>query len=262
MAQTKIEWADAVWNPITGCTPISDGCDHCYAKRMANRLAGRYGYPADEPFRVTYHQKRIDEPARLKKPKRIFVCSMGDIFHDDVPTGVINEIFSEMVLVSSHTFMVLTKRPQRMRDYLATTILFKNIFHPDKRTWPGSTKIWLGVTAENQARADERIPVLLDTPAAVRFVSIEPMLGPVEIGKYLPHKPTCRCPQCYHNAFDHVNRGGLDWVIAGGETGPGARPAQAEWFTGIVNQCKGACVPVFVKKAPAGVDVIREFPTR
>ena len=163
MATTKIEWCDSVWNPVTGCTPISEGCNHCYAKRMANRLRERYGYPADDPFRVTFHTFRLGEPERMKKPRRIFVCSMSDIFHKDVSDDYLDCIFSVITKCSHHTFMVLTKRPNRMLDYISD--------------WPHPmSNLWLGVTAENQARADERIPILLQIPAAVRFVSVEPML--------------------------------------------------------------------------------------
>ena len=265
MATTKIEWADAVWNPITGCTPISEGCDHCYAKRMANRLAGRYGYPKDDPFRVTVHRDRMADPGMWGKPRRVFVCSMGDLFHDDAcddyPVTQL-KMFSLMCGLQQHTFMVLTKRPQNLQRFVS-------LFFQDGKGKPESLppNIWLGVTAENQARADERIPILLQIPAAVRFVSIEPMLGPVTImrewrGVGHPHHGQadddgiCCCgkQRAYHTR--------VGWVIAGGETGPGARPAKSEWFDSIIDQCDIAGVPVFVKKAPEDVKIIREFPTR
>lgn len=235
MATTKIEWADAVWNPITGCTPISEGCANCYAKRMANRLKGRAGYPADDPFRVTIHN-RFDEPLRWRKPRRVFVCSMGDLFHDDVPHSALDRIFSEMILEYEHTFLVLTKRPERMLEYFNSASLFRNIFDPNIRLLP-SPNLWIGVTAENQARAEERIPILLQIPAAVRFVSIEPMLGQVDLRRAFGTEGP---RQTYIEQ--------LDWVICGGETGPGARPVHPDWVRSLRDQCQAAVVPFFFKQ--------------
>ena len=238
MAGTKIEWADAVWNPITGCTPISEGCAHCYAQRMANRLAGRYGYPADNPFRVTAHHDRMKDPINWEKPKRIFVCSMGDIFHedacDDFPVTQLR-IFNLMNGLRRHTFMVLTKRPQNLQRFVA-------LFFQDGKGKPESLppNIWIGVTAENQARADERIPILLQIPAAVRFVSIEPMLGPVDL-----NKRECLIDK---RRFKYTIGRYLDWVICGGETGPGARTMHPEWVRGLRDQCQSAGVPFFFKQ--------------
>lgn len=118
MSQTKIEWCDTVWNPVTGCTPISEGCQNCYAARFAKRLAGRFGYPADDPFRVTLHPERLNEPLRWKITRRAFVCSMGDLFHDDVPEDFINKVFTVMLATKEHTYILLTKRPQRAYKYL------------------------------------------------------------------------------------------------------------------------------------------------
>ena len=119
MQTTKIEWAEAAWNPVTGCTPVSAGCANCYARRMAQRLRGRCGYPADEPFRVTLRPDRLDEPLHWHKPRRVFVCSMGDLFHPDVPDEFIDQVFAAMALCPQHTFLVLTKRPEGMRQVLA-----------------------------------------------------------------------------------------------------------------------------------------------
>ena len=263
MADTKIEWADKVWNPVTGCTPISEGCEHCYAERMAKRLAGRFGYPEDEPFRVTYHEDKLTEPSSWKSPKRVFVCSMADLFHEDVSFDYLYRVFSVMGECPQHTFMILTKRPERMKAFFDGHQILDYIPY-----------VWLGVTCENQARADERIPILLQIPAAVRFVSLEPMLGPVDLGAYLPgcwecagtcgfrtaEDPTLmRCYECGHEQTDewgtdehgqdkcpecwaistieypcprcddypmvqhHPETPCLSWVIPGGETGPGAR---------------------------------------
>lgn len=168
---SKIEWTDETWNPITGCTKISAGCAHCYAERMARRLAGRCGYPeAPNHFDVTYHPDRMMQPTKWKKPRRVFVCSMSDLFHDDVPKHVVWAIWSRMSCTEQHTFQVLTKRPERALSVLNDLYAQHNWGDP-------SPNIWLGVTAENQRAANERIPFLLQIPAAVRFVSCEPLLG-------------------------------------------------------------------------------------
>jgi len=215
MSDTKIEWAEKSWNPITGCSAISEGCTHCWARRMAKRLAGRYGYPKDDPFRVTMHDK-LWEPKHWKKPRRVFVCSMGDLFHDDVSGYVIHCIFKIIKWNRDHTFIFLTKRPERMRR------IWMNI------DGPSPDNAWLGVSVENQKRADERIPILLQIPAKVRFVSIEPMLGSVDLYQWI---------------HDDV----LQWVILGGETGPGARPMHPDWARSVRDQCQEAGVPFFFK---------------
>lgn len=244
MGKTKIEWCDAVWNPVTGCSPISEGCTNCYARRMAQRLRGRYGYPADEPFRVTLHPDRLDEPRmNWPRPRRIFTCSMGDLFHEDVPDSFIGKIHSRMVHAFWHTFVVLTKRSRRMLEvskrlsfYTETTVL-------PVPGWPPNV---IGmVTAENQARADERIPDLLASPFARRGVSLEPMLGPVDLHYWLPDLTA----RAIGDALcEDVRQTIIDWVIVGGETGPGARPMELEWVRDVVQQCKAAGVLCFVKQ--------------
>lgn len=239
MGKTKIEWAQASWNPITGCTPISEGCNHCYAQRMAIRLRGRYGYPEDGPFRVTAHPDKLDEPTGWLQPKIIFVCSMGDLFHPDVKDEWISSIFETMFWNTHHRFLVLTKRPERMLEIVrrieagsACRYLYGDESGAELMCRPFDTEfsnVWLGVTAENQRRADERIHVLLEIPAARRFVSIEPMLGPVDLSQWLGRS------------------GGLDWVICGGETGPGARPVHPDWVRSLRDQCQMAGVPFFFK---------------
>jgi len=425
---TKIEWCEETYNPISGCTPISEGCANCYARRMAHRLKGRYGYPEDDPFRVTFHPDRLDQPLKWKKPRMIFVCSMGDLFHEDVKFEWVDEVFAIIALASQHTFMVLTKRPERMREYIASpevsfrvakamdhievrrqiesmslevreidgyenylirndgTVFSKHgsahcvycggdtagnakrrycsqkckekaqyiertgrpLPHPDTPTpmrlmpgedghmrvmlykegvgyrelvhrlvltafvrpavdgeqtchrngdatnnnlpnlrwgtqkdnwqdrirhgnghsygensyiaapidWPPKN-CWAGITAENQQRADERIPILLQIPAAKRFVSIEPMLSGIDLKPYLPDigGPAYEIAEAWGR--DTYT---LDWVICGGETGPGARPSKSEWYDSIIEQCQSANVPVFIKKAPDGVKIIREYP--
>jgi len=214
---TLIEWTDITWNAITGCEPISEGCKHCYAAKMANRLRGRYGYPETNPFTPgVVHADKWDLPLRKRKPLKIFVNSMGDVFHDAVPTEAINNLFLTMAisgaLAQGHAFQLLTKRPDRMAQEIERIGTDPVKILTDKAGWetPYSDELlchaansingelgeghnvgwplrnlWLGVTAENQARADGRIPVLLEIPAAVRFVSIEPMLEPIDIARWL-----------------------------------------------------------------------------
>ncbi len=216
MSQTRIDWADTVWNPVTGCTHESRGCDNCYALRMAKRLRGRAGYPAVDPFAITYHYGRLGEPLTWRKPRRVFVCSMGDLFHPHVAHAIQRKIWTVMGKAPQHRFMILTKRPGRMRAILDG--------------WEGYTplpNVWLGVSAEDQAALDERARDLVKAPAAVVFLSLEPLLGPVNLRGLLP---------C------------IDWVIAGGETGPGARPMHPQWALDIRDQCEAAQVPFWFKQ--------------
>jgi len=244
---TKIEWTHrpnmvgVTWNPITGCTPISEGCKHCYAQRMATRLAGRFGYPEDDPFAVTLHPDRLEEPLNWKRPRTVFVCSMGDLFHEDVPWDEIGFVFHEMTRSPQHTYILLTKRPHNMYEFLKW---FRYQTGTEKE--PPAPHIWGLVTAENQERANERIPWLLKCPFAVRGVSIEPMLGPVDILPYLPYETDSGgfSPQGY--PID-ATVPGLDWVIVGPETGPGARDMDLDGARQVRDQCQAAGVPFFFK---------------
>lgn len=238
---TRIEWTDESWNPITGCSQISEGCQNCYAKRMANRLKGRYGYPADEPFRVTMHRDRLHIPSDWKKPKRIFVSSMGDIFHNDVEWNWQFSIFQITASLKRHTFLFLTKRPGNAYKFLTGD----GGFHLQRQglgEWP-FYNIWIGVSAENQKRYMERWLIAQDIPAAKLFISFEPLLGPIRfMNGMLP-----------------------DWCIMGSETGAGARPMQPEWAIDLYDQCKAAGIPFFFKKESKGLPVpdhikVREYP--
>ena len=242
MGKTFIEWAHSVWNPITGCTKVSEGCRNCYAERMAKRLKGRFGYPAEDPFRVTLHHDKLDKPLQWKKPRRIFVCSMGDLFHKDVSFDNILRLLLVIRSTPRHTYIILTKRPERMK------LFFNEWFSGAEALADCSLKIkgipkniWLGVSVEDQKTADERIPILLQIPAAVRFVSIEPMLGPVDIVN-----------QVAFRKFQEWLKGNtqypLDWIICGGESGPGARPMHPDWVRSIRDQCKEARVKFFFKQ--------------
>lgn len=231
---TKIEWADEKWNPITGCTPISEGCEHCYAKRMAKRLAGRYGYPKDNPFRPgTVHRDKLDEPNKWKKPRKIFVCSMGDLFNAEVPYYLIDDIFETIRKLERHIFIVLTKRAERMFSWAYST----NARYDDLLS--RCKNLWLGVTAENQRAADERIPFLLQVPAAIKFVSVEPMLEPIDLDKQSDFSPMDCCAEWLEY---------LDWIICGAETGPGARKIDKHWVYSLYQQARRFGVPFFFKK--------------
>lgn len=284
MSKSKIEWTDRTWNPVTGCTPISEGCANCYAARMAKRLAGRCGYPPDEPFKVTFHQDKLLEPFKWRKPQRAFVGSMTDLFHSDITDRQRDWIFQIIGLLPQHTFMVLTKRPAEMLRYFfgdrlkeeegytsgiiadmcsdrywryqtdLMNVKYLRPTYPVGWRWP-LPNLWLGVTAENQARADERIPTLLRIPAAKRFVSVEPMLGPVDLEKTPAGDILCRCDGCMRVTRDTR----LDWVITGAETGPHARPCKREWVADLYEQCHAAGVPFFDKRDVLGKG-IREWP--
>ena len=265
MNATKIEWADYSWNVVTGCSPVSAGCDHCWAKRMANRQRGRNGYPADDPFRVTFHAERLQEPLRMKKPKRIAVCLMGDIFHEDVKEEWIDKVFSVMHWSKWHTFLLPTKRPERMAAYLAHVKRSRRIMQEARFLalgrgskllndlavcqWP-LPNVWSGTSVENQHTADERIPWLLKCPAAVRFLSMEPLLGPVNfdawMGDEIEEAERLECGE--RGCGLGMDGKSIDWIIAGGESGPGARPMHPAWVRSIRDQCQSARVPFFFKQ--------------
>jgi protein gp37 len=248
---TKIEWTDETWNPVTGCTKVSQGCKNCYAERLAPRVfAGQMYSPPGEtvPTRprvftdVLCHPERLDAPLHWKKPRRVFVNSMSDLFHEDVPDEFIGNVFSTMGNCDDqdrgHTFQILTKRPERMLIYMKEHA---------RDAWNGPRmncsafpprNVWLGVSVEDQATADERIPLLLQTPAAVRFISYEPALGPINLGWYLGR----------FDPMQGATTPNLHWLIAGGESGPNARPSHPDWFRAVRDQCAAAGVPFFFKQ--------------
>lgn len=227
-AVSKIEWTDSTWSPVTGCTKVSEGCDHCYAETIAHRFAGTKAYP--NGFDVTLRPERLDQPLRWKRPRKVFVNSMSDLFHEDVPDDYIARVFAVMALAPQHTFQVLTKRPGRMRSLLSSEDFKSAVFLATEGRFEGYfpwplPNVWLGTSVENQKWADVRIPLLLDTPTAVRFLSCEPLLGPVELSPWL-----------------------LDWVICGGESGPGARPMHPDWARSLRDQCQATTVPFHFKQ--------------
>ncbi|AIM41020.1 hypothetical protein PBI_SQUIRTY_73 [Mycobacterium phage Squirty] len=240
---TSIEWTQATWNPVTGCQKVSAGCDHCYAETIAHRFAGTKAYP--NGFDVTLRPDRLDWPLRKRKPLRIFVNSMSDLFHEQVSDEYIAEVFAVMAAAPQHTFQVLTKRHARMRSLLSSATFQGDCEHRmlDQygvldNEWP-LPNVWLGVSTENQKWADIRIPALLDTPAAVRFVSAEPLLGPIDLVQSINVDPF---------AAYHFKPGGIDWVIVGGESGPGARPMHPDWARSLRDQCQAAGVPFLFKQ--------------
>lgn len=249
---TKIQWADEVWNPVTGCTKISEGCKHCYAERMSKRLAGRFGYPADEPFRVTLHPDRLEQPLRWRKPRRVFVNSMSDFFHHAISFRFQLNILRVIAQCPQHTFMILTKRVDQlaMWEYACG--------------WHPYPNLWLGVSVENQKRADERISSLLQIPAAKHFVSLEPLLGPIDLDRTFWKTPRDLPDQT--TMYNWLDAWGLNLVIVGAESGPGARPMDPDWARDILDQCRIANVPFFMKSMSGGAPIpddllIREFPS-
>lgn len=253
--KTGIAWTDASWNPVTGCTKVSQGCKHCYAEREWGRLSANLKSPAyhGRAFTdVACHADRLNQPLRWKKPRMIFVNSMSDLFHENVPDDFIDKVFAVMALAEKHVFQVLTKRPERMLAYLSDPGLEDRIGYQaipkvhDKSygvlKWP-IENVWMGVSVEDQATADERIPLLLQTPAAVRWVSAEPLIGPVDfedvpVGMFGPLR-----------LQSNTDNPRLDWVVCGGESGgPKARPMHPDWADHLQSQCEEAGVPFFFKQ--------------
>lgn len=319
---SAIEWTDVTWNPVRGCSRVSEGCRNCYAERIATRFshpgAPYHGF-ADVPRRhsetgrattgvrghwtgrVELIPSKLEEPLRWRKPRRVFVNSMSDLFHESMPDESIDQVFAVMALggvdwincrkrecdhesiecsdgplAPKHTFQVLTKRPERMLGYLCDPFMPGRVVDAcpwafsesplENAEWP-LPNVWLGVSVEDQATADERIPLLLQTPAAVRFVSYEPALGPVDISLGLngyPEQVSAREYVSHEMALDagepelegqiysedewQQTCPPLDWVIVGGESGPGARAFDVAWARSAIRQCSTARVPVFVKQ--------------
>lgn len=278
---TKIEWTDATWNPITGCSVVSAGCKNCYAMKLAGtRLQhhpSRAGLTIDTSNgpvwngEVRFNEQWLSQPLKWKRPRMIFVCAHGDLFHESVQDEWIDQVFAVMALAPHHTFQVLTKRAERMRAYLQTKDrdesigwdaaqivedsgrgdygIANGLIHgingyvssvspkPHTYRWP-LPNVWLGVSVEHQEAADERIPLLLQTPAAVRWISAEPLLGPVDLRRF------------NYNYLDKLPVGvkSLDWVVAGGESGLNARPMHPDWAIDLRDQCNAVGVPFLFKQ--------------
>ena len=282
---TKIEYLDETWNPITGCSPISEGCTHCWAKIMAHRFPAIHGYYQEfdgdyhgwEPAEfkhVRFHPERLDQPLKWKKPRRIGVCFMGDLFHKNVKPDWIYDILATMYKAQQHIYLILTKRPE---------LLLKDHEPRIEDAWGGWPHCaWLGVTVENENNL-WRIEELLKITAAKYFGSFEPLLGPIDLSPWLggficdgcgkEMVPRSTTHEIFYNSVDRfpelcghvIERPCLDWAIVGGETGPGARPMNPDWARSIADQCRAAGVPFFFKKMggnrPTPPDLmIREFP--
>ena len=324
---TGIEWTDTTWNPVVGCTPVSPGCLNCYAATFAARglhanyvgLTVRKKATEDGKTRAVFNgtvrtlPDKLTEPLRWKKPRRVFVNSMSDLFHESVPFDFVDSVFAVMALCPQHTFQVLTKRPERMAEYLRSkaspldrdrwTMIAEIAAHVGKIVWDprgsdpvnyygiaGGTRgkdfsnrraapawplpnVWLGTSVERQQEADERIPHLLRCQAAVRFLSCEPLLGSIDLPRLWPlhwswdakyRSPqeaiaaganAERRPQALVSPGCHL----IHWIIVGGESGTGARPCHIEWIRFLVERCKSAGVPVFVKQLGANPERERQF---
>lgn len=306
--KSRIEWTDATWNPVTGCAKVSQGCKNCYAERDWARLSAPRTppniYTGRDFTNVRCHPERLAEPYNWARPRRIFVNSMSDLFHPDVPFEFIASVFSIMAITCRHTYQVLTKRPERMLEFFAWV---HEEIGPDE--WAADEKIfehkpaditlrpwrenkrhggydncgpkypyqnaWIGVSVEDQATADERIPLLLKAPAALRWVSVEPLLAPIDIKPFLFRNQDPRfriCPRCLYTTNMPetscpndlgpltVRDIALDWVVAGGESGPNARPSHPAWFRSIRDQCVSAGVPFFFKQWGNWMPMAPQYP--
>lgn len=221
MTKTRIEWADEVWNPVTGCQKISQGCKNCYAERIAQRFWGERKFTE-----VICHEDRLEDPFHWNKARRVFVNSMSDLFHPDVSFEFIDQVFATMYMASQHTFMILTKRPERMCDYMYR-------YMKENKLLPN---VWLGVSVEDQISAEKRIPLLFGLPAVVRFVSAEPLLGPIEL---------------------RISRAYCDWMIVGCESGSGRRPTDPHWAGWLKTQCQIAGIPFFLKQMEVDGKIVK-----
>lgn len=289
---SSIEWTDATWNPVRGCDKVSPGCKHCYAETFAERWRGIKGHPFEQGFDLRLVPEALDKPLRWKKPRKIFVNSMSDLFHEGVSNEYIAAVFGVMAACPQHTFQVLTKRADRLPKWFEwaenhdqvgggihacitemfgvprlNEYLTRNDSHEgsdpgewdhlieDPPDWP-LPNVHLGVSCEDQQRADERVHHLLRTPAAVRWVSAEPLLGPIDGAKFIRPRAIV---DGYRQASAgvtgpvpaHLAAPGIDWLVAGGESGPSARPCNLAWIRSIVEQCEAARLPAFVKQLGA-----------
>lgn len=291
---TKIEWTDATWNPITGCKVVSPGCTNCYAMKLAGTRLAHHPSRADLTIdtkagpvwngNLRFNSEWLFQPLRWKRPRRIFVCAHGDLFADGVEDAWLDQIFAVMACSPQHIFQVLTKRPKRMRDYLTTQMLEHRLAAaqsdyplPSPGFWPHLPlpNVWLGVSVEDQERARERIPLLLDTPANVRWISAEPLLGPLDLGCLDVDGDGFVDALNIRNWEDEIAQWRdsdkdweeqfldwfslsdlpsgpmapiLDWVVVGGESGPSARPMHPDWARTLRDQCAEAGVPFFFKQ--------------
>ncbi len=261
MADTSIQWCDKVWNPVTGCTKVSQGCKNCYAETVANRF-----WKGRKFTDVRCHEDRLDQPLRWRKPSRVFVNSMSDLFQEGVPFNFIDNVFAVMAAANPHTYQILTKRPERMLEYMTELSNAKRAVCSKAAEYRKSVigglvalgwaqgrpvpNVWLGVSVENQETGDERIPILLQTPAAVRFLSVEPLLDNVDLAEALTGGVPTESQAYGPNGLHFIRHGAprVDWVIVGAESGPRARPMNEDWVRAIRDQCVEAGVAFFYKQ--------------
>ncbi|MFM6194197.1 MAG: DUF5131 family protein [Planktothrix sp.] len=278
---SNIEWTGETWNPIIGCSKISAGCRNCYAINQAFRnWKMAEGLPENKRGRLAYYEgltkgfddwtgklvfvpEALEIPLKRKKPQTYFVNSMSDMFHKNVEDEWLDEIFAVMALTPQHTYQILTKRPERMQEYLSNSETIERIEEAGYEfshnmdclnNWP-FPNVWLGVSVENQKAADERIPLLLETPAAIRFLSCEPLLEFVNLSRWLPIELEESGWNRLEPLIDPLT---FDWVIVGGESGRGARRCDVQWLEEITEQCLAADVAIFVKQfgsKPTGIDI-------
>jgi protein gp37 len=249
--KSKIEWTDASWNPVTGCSKVSPGCAHCYAETLSlrHKWSSKPWTPANAAENVVLHPERLDQPLRWRRPRMVFVNSMSDLFHEQVPDDFIRQVFDVMRWARQHTFQVLTKRPERIRPFLER--YYMDLDDPPPH-------IWMGVSIENR-RFVHRADVLREVPAAVRFISAEPLLGPLIATQNLGY------PTDYGTGYEHdvawedgrashedslpsLRLGGIDWLIVGGESGPGHRPINVEWVRDLQIAARGSDTAFFLKQ--------------
>ncbi|MFK0112542.1 DUF5131 family protein [Streptomyces sp. NPDC091217] len=269
---TSIEWTDSTWNPVTGCTKVSPGCDNCYAETFAERWRGTAGHHFEDGFDITLRPDRLRLPMTWSTPRRVFLDSMSDLFHTDIPDHYIAQVWAVMALTPQHTYQVLTKRHGRMKALLSSPTFWHLVAQQGREHLTGCqqdwlavgamldgkplSNVWMGVSVEDQKRADLRIPALLETPAAIRFLSCEPLLGPVWISDYIWQTCPCcdgeghdeACNRCFAARCESGHIRKLDWVIVGGESGRAARPMAPAWATSLRDQCKQSHLSFFFKQ--------------
>jgi protein gp37 len=279
---TAIQWTEATWNPLTGCSVVSPGCTNCYAMKLAGTRLHRHQSRAGLTVQtkagpvwtgeVRFNEQWLDQPLRWRRPRRIFVCAHSDLFHENAKREWVDRIFAVMALARHHTFQVLTKRPHLAREYLTdvdfpmrvgavleelkpSNLWNGNAYEAQRALGRGilPNNVWLGTSVEDQKRADVRIPELLETPAAVRWLSCEPLLGPVDVTPWLRSDPFVvddTCDECGERHHGRCDQRFVDWVVVGCESGPGARPFDNGWARAILAQCRTGGADFFCKQLP------------